>query len=187
MSTYVDSGTRTDSPEGRVAPAYGPVDAALGYALFYVLVDRATPTVVDVVTDAIPGVSPSLVGVGLAALLWFVLAVTVVDQARRQLAAIGVVRYDPAWGRPSDRVAPSESRALAYLVGLLVGGLVAAWTYAGAIGTAVSLIRAVAALDWGAFLTVEFVAMVVFFVAYSVASRSLDRLAIGGLRTTLAG
>ena len=50
MSTRVDSGSHTGSRDGRYVPAYGPVDAVLGYALFYVVVDRATPTVVDVGT-----------------------------------------------------------------------------------------------------------------------------------------
>lgn len=184
MCAEVAPGIRADAREGRIAPAYGPVEAALGFALFYVLVDRATPTVVDVISGALP---PSLVGLGLAAALWFVLAVTVLDQARRQLAALGVVGEDRSGGRPDDRVAPSESRALAYLVGLLVGGLVAVWTYEGAVGTAVSLLRAVAALDAGAFATVEFVAMVAFFVSFGVATRSLDRLVVGGFRWTLAG
>lgn len=184
MSAGVEPGPRADAREWRIAPAYGPVEAALGFALFYVLVDRATPTVVDVLSGALP---PSLVGFGLAAALWFVLAVTVLDQTRRQLAALGVVGYDPSRGRPGDAVAPSESRALAYLVGLLVGGLVTVWTYEGAVGTAVSLLRAVAALDAGAFVTVEFVVMVVFFVSFGVAIRSLDRLVVGGLRWTLAG
>ena len=162
-------------------PAYGPIDALLGYLLFYVLVDRATPTVVDVFTDVV-GLPAALVRLGLAALLWVVLLATGLDQARRQLGALGVVNYDGGWLDRCEEGVPTERQSLLYLVGLLLGGLVVSWTAGGAIETAVALIPAIAALDVGAFLGVEFLAMVVFFVAYSVATRSLDRLVVGGLR-----
>lgn len=181
MSTYVDTGSRTDS-RGRPVPAYGPVDAVLGFVLFYVIVDRATPTVVDVTTGILPDVS--LVGLGLAMALWFVLAVTVVDQARRQLAALGVVSHDDVTTR--SRAVPSETRALAYLVLVLVGGALAAWTFDRAVDTAVSLIRVVAALDAAAFVPADFFVMVAFFVSFGVATHALDGLVIGGIRAILA-
>ena len=189
VNTEVESRAAESAPVSREAPrfpAYGPVDAALGFALFYVIVDRATPTVVDVLTDVL-SVPPTLVGTGLAALLWFVLAVTVLDQARRQLAALGVGGYEGGWpNRPKPGV-PSRELALAYFGGLVVGGLLAWWTFAPAVETAVSLIRVVAALDVGAFDLLAFLVMVVFFVSYAVATRSLDRLVVGGVRAALAG
>jgi hypothetical protein len=189
MNTHVESGPRTGSRDERYVPAYGPVDAVLGYALFYVVVDRATPTVVDVLAGALPGVSPSLVGLGLAALLWFVLAVTAIEQVRRQLAALGVVDGDATgWFARSgsrSRVVPSEPRALAYLVLLVVGGLVATWTFDRAVETVVSLIPAVAAADVGAFATGEVLVLVAFVLAFEAATWALDRLLVGGVRALL--
>ena len=95
---------------------------------------------------------------------------TALDQVRRQLAALGVGSEADVRRQARYPVTPSETRALVYLVALLVGGLLAVWTFAPAIDTAVSLIRSVAAMDVGAFLTAEFVTMAVFFVAYSVAT-----------------
>lgn len=188
MSTHVDAESRTGSRGGRYVPAYGPVDALLGYVLFYVVVDRATSTVVDVFGGLLTGLSPSAVRLGLAAFLWFVLVVTGIEQARRQLAALGVVGEDRV-GRAVwswTRAIPTEPQALAYLVLLVVGGLLAAWTFEGAIETAVSLIRVVGALDLEAFVLGEFLVMVVFFVSFEVATFALDRLLIGGVREMLA-
>ena len=185
MSTRVDARERTGSRDGRYVPAYGPVDAALGYALFYVVVDRATPTVVDVFGGVLGDVTASSIRLGLAAFLWFVLVVTAVDQARRQLAALGVVgdgeTDDSIW----SPAVPSETQALAYVVLVVLGGLVAAWTFEGAIGTLVSLIRGVAALDPGAFVLGEFLVMALFFLSFEAATYAADRLLVGGTRAML--
>lgn len=160
------------------------MDAVLGCVLFYVVVDRAAPTVVDVVPSVL-GVSPSLVRLGLAASLWFVLVVTLLEQVRRQLTALGVLDGDLRGSLWSPAV-PSETRGLAYVVLLIVGGLLAAWTFESAVETAVSLIRVVATLDVGAFDLAEFGVMVVFFVSFEAATYALDRLLVGGFRTILA-
>jgi hypothetical protein len=47
-----------------------------------------------VFSDTVLDLSPSFVRFGLATALWFVLVVIVIDSARRQLAALGVVTYD---------------------------------------------------------------------------------------------
>ena len=184
MNTHVDTGSRTDSRGGRHVPAYGPVDAGLGYLLFYVVVDRATPTVVDVLGGA--GVTPSLVRLGLAAFLWFVLVVTALDQARRQLAALGVVGgADGTDGSVWSPALPSETQALAYVALLVLGGLVAAWTFEAAVGTVVSLVRVVATLDPGAIALGEVLVTVAFFVSFETAAYAADRLLVGGARTML--
>lgn len=174
-------------PAGRGArtfPAYGPVEAALGYALFYHVVTRATPTVVAVLSD-VAGLPPSLVGLGLAALLWFVLAVTATDQARRQLAALGVVEADR---RPEvwSRVVPPGLSTPAALLLVVLAGAVAAWTLEAAVGTAVDAVRWVAALDVGAVVSVAVGRLVVFFVAFGVAAHALDRLLVDAVRAMLA-
>ena len=181
------AGSHAGSHERRGLPAYGPVDALLGYVLFYVIVDRATPTVVEAITGALPSIAPSTVGLGLALLLWFVLVVTAIDQGRRQLAAFGV--GSDADVRRAERVRPTPTRTqVAVYVGLLVvGGVLAALTFDPAIETAVSLIEVVATLDVEALSLMAFLVMVVFFVSYKAATWSADRLLVGGVRAFLAG
>jgi hypothetical protein len=162
-------------------PAYGPVEAMLGYLLFYVLVSRATPAAVAAFDGAGVGLSPAFLRFGLAAALWFVLALTAVDQSRRQLAALGVGTYDDGRLRVWSRVAPSSLRATGYLLALTVGAAVAAATFDRAVETLLSLIP-VAVVDGTAVDLVDVLSLVAFFIAYSVAARSLDRLAIGAIR-----
>jgi len=162
-------------------PAYGPVEAVLGYLLFYVLVSRATPAAVAAFGGAGLDLSPSFLRFGLAAALWFVLALTAVDQLRRQLAALGVGTYDDGRLRVWSRVAPSSLRATGYLLALTVGAAVAAATFDGAVETLLALIP-VAVVDGTAVDLADVLSLVAFFLAYSVAAHSLDRLAIGAIR-----
>lgn len=175
---------RAGDPGGHRFPAYGPLEAAIGYVLFYVIVDRATPTLVAVVGDVVPGVA-SLVGLGLALLLWFVLAVTTIDQLRRQLAALGLVTADPRSASLWSLAVPTGASFVWHAALLVAAGAVAAWTYERALVTAVEAIRWVAALDAGAFVSVEFAVLVVFFVSFSLASHAVDRLVVGGVRAAL--
>ncbi|WP_158059272.1 hypothetical protein [Halorussus halophilus] len=186
MNTYADSESRRDARDRPAIPAYGPIDALLGFVMFYVLVDRATPTFVDVIPTVLPSVSPSLVRLGLALALWFVFVVTSIDQIRRQLAALGVITHDAITPSSRRRGTPTETEALLYLVLALVGGTVAAWTFDRGIETAVSLIPVVVTIDVTAFVPEDFAVMVVFFLSFGVASYALDRLLIGGLRATFA-
>ncbi|KTG13638.1 hypothetical protein AUR66_19335 [Haloferax profundi] len=126
MGYYADAGSTS---EQEPFPAYGPVDSLLSFAMFYVFVDRATPTIVDVLTDAIPSVSPSGVGFAIAALLWFIFVVTLVDMARHQ--------YEALASRPSGesdqnfygRSMPDTTLFVVYAAVVVVGGVVAAWTF----------------------------------------------------------
>lgn len=183
MNTNDKTGTRSDS--GPSLPAYGAIDAVLGYVVFYVFVDRATPTVVDVVIAVLPDVSPSLVRLGLAGALWFILAVTLLDQIRRQLAALGVGSRDDVSRAEQARGAPTDIQLVGYLVVLLLGGIIAAWTFEPAIRSGISLIRVVGTLDVTRFMFPEVVLMVVFFIAFAIATRALDRLLIGSVRKLL--
>lgn len=185
MQTYADADRRIEGASGGHVPAYGPVEALFGYTLFYVVVDRATPTITATFAEIL-AVPPSLVGLGLAVLLWFVLLATGFDQVRRQLAALGYGSHD-AVTRDADRFGtPSEGQALGYLALLLVGSVVVVWTFETALATTVSMIRIVTAVDPSGFVLEEIAVMVLFFVAFGVATRALDRLVIGGLRELLA-
>ncbi|GAB6862853.1 hypothetical protein ACFR97_16610 [Haloplanus litoreus] len=168
-------------------PAYGPIEASLGYLLFYILVDRVTPTVVTVFSDTVLDLSPSFVRFGLATALWFMLVVIVIDQARRQLAALGVVTYDDFQLRIWSRVTPSSLRTVGYLVALVAGTAIVVITFDRAVEALLTLIPVVATVDVVAFDLVELFVMVVFFVVYSIAAHSLDRLVIGGIRVLVSG
>lgn len=186
MNSYVNTEKRAGS--GRAPfPAYGPVDAVLGYVVFYVFVDRATPTVVEVLAAALPNIASSLVRLGLAGALWFILAVTLIDQLRRQLAALGVGSRDDVSRAERSRVAPTGLQLGGYLVVLLLGSIIATWTFEPAIRAGITFIQIVGTLDTSVFVLVEFVLMVVFFVAFAGVTRALDRLIIGSVRRLLTG
>lgn len=180
--------TATSSPSRRTGgpadefPAYGPIDAVLGYVLFYVVIDRTTPAVVEVFSETVLDLSPSFVGFGLAAALWFILVVTVIDQTRRQLAALGVGSYDEYQLRVWSRVTPASVRTAGYLVALAVCGTLAVLTFEPAIEALLGFIPVVATADAAAFDVVGVVVLVVFFVSYGVATHALDRLVIGTIR-----
>ncbi|WP_436926067.1 hypothetical protein [Halosimplex amylolyticum] len=166
----------------RQFPAYGPIESVLGYVLFYVVIGRVTPAIVTVFSDTVLDLSPSFVRFGLAIALWFVLVVTAIDQTRRQLAALGVGTY-AAELRVWSRVTPSSLRTVGYLLAVIAGTVVAVITFDRAVEALLSLIPVVATVDVVAFDLVELFVMVVFFLSYSVAAHSLDRLVIGGVRT----
>ena len=158
-------------------PAYGPVEAALGFAAFYVFVTRATPTVVDVVPAAV-GLSPSTVGFGLAAFLWFALVVSAIEQLRRQVGAARDGARDDAF----QAAVPTGTWMLGYGLVLLLAGWFAAVTFDRAVETGIALLRLVVTLDVGTFVYVDAIVLVGFFVAFGLAVRAADRLVIGGLR-----
>ncbi|MDG5777414.1 hypothetical protein VB773_21710 [Haloarculaceae archaeon H-GB2-1] len=168
-------------------PAYGPIEAALGYVLFYVFIDRVTLAVVTVFSDTVLDLSPSFVRFGLATALWFMLVVIVIDQTRRQLATLGIVTYDDFQLCLWSRVTPSSMRTVGYLVALVAGTAIAVITFDRAVEALLTLIPVVATVDIVAFDLVELFVMAVFFVAYSVAAHSLDRLVIGGIRVLASG
>jgi hypothetical protein len=186
MSMSVAGETRHVDGEDSQFPAYGPIEAGLGYLLFYVLVDRVTPAVVTVFSDTVLDLSPSFVRFGIATALWFVLVVTAIDQVRRQLVALGVGTYDEYQLRAWSRVTPSSLRTAGYLLALIAGTAVAVITFDRAVGALLSLIPVVANVNVVAFNFVELFVMVVFFLSYSAAAHSLDRLVIGGVRALMS-
>lgn len=189
MSTHVDSDTRrleTRTPRTGYRPPYGPVEALLGYLLFYVVVARATPTIVSGTGEVFPGVAPGAVRFALAAFLWFVFVVFTVDQLRRQLAALGIGSHDQVDPDPSTRAPPSEPLTLACLVGLVFGGIFLWATFEAGLAAVVTFVGAMVPVDPEALLAVDALVLVVFFVAFGVVTWSLDRLVVGGLRWALA-
>lgn len=175
-----------ESDTGRQFPAYGPIEAVLGYVLFYIIIERVTPAIVTVFSETVLELSTALVHLGLAAMLWFVLVVTAFDQFRRQLAALGVGSYEEYELRLWSRVTPSSLRTTGYIVAFVFGTGVAVITFDRAVAALKSLIPVVATVDVLAIDFVEVFVMVVFFLAYSIGAHSFDRLAIGAIRGLVA-
>ena len=177
-----DAGAATTGGRRRPRfPAYGPIEGALGLVAFYLVIDRATPAVVAVLTDALE-VGPGAVRFGLAAFVWFVLAVTVLDHARRQLVALGVGGHAAVPGRLPNWAAALVPSTRGYLVLLVVGGTLAALTVEVALAAVDDVVRAVGTLEVAAFPMEEFALLVVFAVSYGLATQALDRLVIDWLR-----
>ncbi|KAB1185377.1 MULTISPECIES: hypothetical protein [Haloferax] len=183
MSTYVDS--RVGTRKGRSFPAYGPIDSILGFVVFYIFVERATPTIVAVFSTAIPGLSASAIGFGIAALLWFIFVVTILDQLRRQLAALGVGSRGDVERSTREGGTPSGTLVLLYVGAVVLGGAIAAWSFERAVDAGIMMIQIVGTLDITRFDLLAFVVMIVFFVSFGAATRALDRLVIGGFRAVL--
>lgn len=186
METRVTTSTMGRTGGGNGFPAYGPVDAALGYWLFYVIVDRATPTVVDLFGGGVLDLSPSLLRLGLATLLWFVLAVTVVDQLRTQFDALNGGEADDRGWLSVSRLVPDQYWLLAYGLAAALAGATALVTFEVGVAAAVTLIESIATFDVAAILMLDVVTVVVFFVSFAVASFSIDRLTIRTVRALLA-
>jgi hypothetical protein len=188
MNTTVTTQSDRGAAQEPGFPAYGPVEAVLGYAMFYVVIDRVTPAVVETFSVTVLDLSPSFVRFGLAAALWFVLAVTALDQVRRQLVALGVLGDgddDPGL-RLWSRVTPGSLRISGYAATFVVGTAVAAVTFERAIAALLALIPAVATADAVAVNLGGGLVLAVFFVAYGVATHSLDRLVVGTVRALVS-
>jgi hypothetical protein len=185
MDTTVSTRTGSGSARPGPFPAYGPVDAALGYWLFYVVVDRATPTVLDVFNDRVPDVSPSLVALGLAGLLWLVLGLTVLDQAKRQYVAL-TDRSDSSRPWMPTNLVPATYWVLVYGLLAALAGSTAVATFGAGVDATVTLIESVMTLEVGEILLLDVVTLVVFYLAFAVATYCLDRLTIRTLREILS-
>lgn len=182
MSSVGNTTVRPARRTERRFPAFGPVDAVLGFLLFYYVLDLATPTLVEVLSESGPTFEASVVRFGLAAFLWFVLIVTVLEQVRRQLASLGVGDDTDISRGLFGRATPTEAQTTVTLVLVLLFGLLAVWTFDTAMRTVPAAIRHVANLEFAALLSTEFLLMAVFFVSFSLASTFLDRLVVGGVR-----
>lgn len=180
---------RTTTPVRLAYPAYGPVESALGFGLFYLVVDRVTPVLVAELSGEFPALVPDPFRTFTAMLLWLVLGITVLtavlDQVRdnpRTFDTPGERREFLADNRP----ATGEYWRYAGLAG--VGGAVAAVTWDSFRDVLPDLLVVVVSQD-GAELAgtplVDVLAFVSFFLGFAALSRGVDRLAVGALRDLL--
>lgn len=184
MITAAGRRASTEDPPAPRFPAYGPIEGVLGVAMLYLVVARATPTFVTVLEDLAPLFDPATVRTILAVALWVVLAITLVEQVRRQLTALDLYPHAKTAIDPSGR--PLSGRHMVgYIVVLVLGLLFIPYAYDAALNTAAAIIPIVAYQSVEPFFVWDFIVMVVFFITYGLTIRALDRLLVYGTRLAL--
>lgn len=190
-----DADTVADASESRhgpfylLYPEYGAIDSLVGFAIFYLILDTLSPTLVDALATALPSVAPDTIGTGLALLLWLVAGVTALAIVVPQVQA-NPRRFETRHERDAflDANRPSATQYRFALALVVLGGIVSvlAWqTFLDVLG---ALLPFVIELDGTLPSTLSpatvavFVLFVVGFAAYS---RGLDRLVIGVVRDLL--
>ena len=178
----------TGGPVGLLYPAYGLVEALVGFGVFGMLVDQITPAAVAALTDTYPGlVGP--VTTGAAVLLWLVAGAMAMAEAIEQARA-NPRTFPTAAERTAflDANRPSEAHYRLNLVVMVLGGSMAVLAWNTVVDVLASAVPVV--IDAGgtlpASLTLGNVAVfVVFVVAVAAYARALDRLVVGGAREFL--
>lgn len=173
-------------------PEFGPVDAVLGFALFYFLVGLATVVAVDSLANSAPTLVPEPLSTWAAYLLWVVLALVALGQLVVQVQSNPRTFATAAERRQFlETRRPTERQYRWWAVWVFVGGAVAYVTFSRFVPTFATVVRFfvdlfVGPVPTGPFRVVDAFLFVSFFVAYSVLTRGLDRLVIGSLRSLVA-
>lgn len=197
-SDDVDASAReadSDPPEGDDAPraflpAYGPVEAAVGYVLFFLVVDRATPVLVDELAAPFPDAVPEPFTTYAAVVLWLVLVVLLLATVRGQLAA-NPRTFADADEREAflDEQRRNRWRFRIDAALVVVGGAATVLTWDVFVAVLVALLSVVVVELDGATPALpgaeEFAVSVVFLVGVAALARGLDRLLVGGVRELL--
>lgn len=191
----VDAGTTADaseSPRGPFSllyPEYGALDSLVGFAMFSLILETISPTLVDALATALPSVAPDAIGTGLALLLWLVAFVTalaiVVPQVRANPRRFETRRERDAF---LDAKRPSTTQYTVWLAFLALGGTVSYLAWQTFIDVLSAMLPFVIELDGTLPSTVSLAnvtVFVLFLVGFAAYSRGLDRLVIGVLRDLL--
>lgn len=168
-------------------PEYGIVEAAIGYVLFYTVVDFATPILVESLAADFPEYVPGPVQTWAAAALWIILGLTILGQLQEQASAnphVFETREELIHFLQDER--PSEWGYQLNVTLTLVGGIVV-WALWGAFFDALEeLLRAMPDLDAVAVLSPETIGTIaVFAIGFAALNHGIDRLATGLVREAL--
>ncbi|MFB6153500.1 MAG: hypothetical protein ABEJ27_04535 [Halodesulfurarchaeum sp.] len=173
-----------------VLPEYGLITAVLGYLFCYLVVGAATPVIAHELSVIVDGFDPSLVGVGAAVLLWTILILTLIEQARVQLRENPrhFTTRETARIFLSDQVNPSLTSRTA--AGVLVAGILVWSGYAPFIDHAETLLETfvwVMEARQPPPLSAEAVLYVALYgILYSIFAWLADRVIVGGIRQAVA-
>ena len=170
-------------------PEYGPLEALIGFGVFYLILDYMMPTLVDTLAGPFPDLVPDPLATGTAMLLWLFLGVIVaatvldfLDKNPREFEDRSERDTYLDENRPSDRHF-QHNLALMFL-----GGATAVLSWSTAIEVLREMFPVVVELGGlvppGSSL-VDGAVFVVFFIGVAAYARGLDRLVIGGMREFL--
>ena len=185
-------GTDRSRSPGRIRfvyPEYGPVETLLGIGLFYLLVDRLTPVIVEGLASPFPSLGADTVRTSLAVAIWVIAGLSLLGLVLTQVKA-NPRRFENAEGlnrflavrRPTDR------HYRFHLALTIFGGTTAmlAWERTLAVLAAILPMVVAPSGELPATITVGNAAvLVVFFLGFAASARGLDRLVIGGVREFL--
>lgn len=181
--------------DGRVTlyfPAFGPVDALLGYAFFYFVVGLGTAVAFDALAPVAPEMVPEPLGTWAAIVLWVMLGLIVLGQTAEQVRE-NPRRFESEADRAAflDRHRPTERRYLWWAAWVLVGGAVAYLLFPGFVESFARFVRFFVAMLAGAVgprsLGVgDLLNLVGFSLGFAALTRGLDHLVVGSLRALLA-
>jgi hypothetical protein len=168
-------------------PEYGIVEAAIGYALFYTVVEFATPILVESLAADFPEYVPGPVGTWAAAALWIILGLTILGQLAEQSGPnphVFETREELVHFLQDER--PSEWGYQLNVTLTLLGGIVVWALWAGFFEALEELLRAMPDLDAVVALSPETIGTIaVFAIGFAALSHGLDRLATGLVREAL--
>jgi hypothetical protein len=170
-------------------PEYGAIDSLVGFAMFYLVLDTLSPTLVDALATVLPSVAPDAIGTGLALLLWLVAGVTALAIVVPQVQA-NPHRFETRRERDAflDANRPSATQYQFWLALLALGGAVSVLAWQTFIDVLGALLPFVIELDGALPSTLSpanLAVFVLFVVGFAAYSRGLDRLVVGVLRDLL--
>ena len=189
-STTTSERTTRDSRSVRLLyPEYGPVEALVGFGVFFLIVEWMTPALVDTLAGPFPDLVPEPLTTVTAVLLWVVLGVTVLS------IVLTLLTPNPReFGDRSERDAfldanrPSDREYRFNLVLMVLGGATAVLAWPTFIEVLRETFPMVVELG-GPVPTVWTLGNVAIFVVFVLGvaayTRGLDRLVIGGMREFL--
>lgn len=184
--THRVTGDRTQRPIRVFYPEYGPVEAVLGLGVFYLVVDVATPVLVETLAEPMPGLVPEPLTTLTAASVWVVAGLVVFATAVDQWQA-NPREFESRKERDHflDASRPDEWRYYAYAGVVLVGATVAyfSWdTFQMVLERSiVTVVEADASIVVGT-LDAEVVVFVAFFLGTAAVTRGIDRIVVGSIR-----
>lgn len=171
-------------------PAYGSVEVIVVYVLFYLIVDLATPVIVEELSGPFPDQVPEPVTTYAAVTLWLFLGLVLFATVRTQLAENPRV-FDDADEREAflDEHRPTLETSLLSGALVVVGGAAALFTwdvFVAVLEDVLSVLVVELDGDPPALPGAADVALFVSFVGgVAAVARGLDRLVVGGARELL--
>lgn len=184
------TGSGSSGSHRAYASAYGSVEVIVVYVLFYLIVDLATPVIVEELAGPFPDQVPEPVTTYAAVALWLFLGLVLFAAVRTQVAENPRV-FDDADEREAflDEHRPTRETYLLSGALVVVGGVAAILTWDVFVAVLEDVLSVLVVELDGDRPALPDAANVAFFVSFVIAvaaiARGLDRLVVGGVRELL--